>query len=122
MAEALRGVGLTVHTLASVYGEERAQKVPDVEWLALAGANEWVVLMKDDAIRRRPAELAGLTAARVRAFCVTNASLTGEQYAALLVAHRFRIAQRCRRPGPYVVGVYEDGLRQLWPPREHAER
>ncbi len=107
-------MGLTVHTLASVYGEERGQRVSDTEWLALAGEREWVVLMKDDRIRRRPRELAALVAAGLRSFCITNASLTGKQYAERLVAHRHRIIQRRRQPGPFIEGVYEAGLR-LWP-------
>ena len=44
VAEALRAAGLIVHTLASVYGEERGQAVHDEEWLALAGARGWAVL------------------------------------------------------------------------------
>ena len=79
VAEALRATGLTVHTLASLYGGERAQRVADVEWLTLAGERGWAVLMKDDSIRRRPAELEALRAAAVKAFCVTNAGLTGQQ-------------------------------------------
>ena len=56
LAAALRECGLTVHTMASVYGEEEAQKLPDDVWLADAGKRDWIVLLKDDAIRRRPAE------------------------------------------------------------------
>jgi hypothetical protein len=41
----------------------------DTEWLRDAGENGWVVLMKDDKIRYRPAELEALTASGVRAFC-----------------------------------------------------
>ncbi len=116
MADELRAAGLIVHTLTSVYGEERGQTVHDEEWLALAGARGWAVLMKDDSIRRRPAELAALRAAEVKAFCVTNANLSGEEQARRLVAHRHRIVQRCRRPGPFVYGVYDRGVRLLWPP------
>lgn len=116
VADALRAAGLTVHTLASVYGEQPGQHVPDEDWLHLAGSRGWLVLMKDDSIRRRPRELAALREARVRAFCVTNASLTGDEYAALLIRHRHRIVQRGRQGGPYVYGVYPRGLQLLWPP------
>lgn len=71
--------------------------------------------MKDDSVRRRPAELSALRDARVKAFCVTNANLTGEEQARRLVAHRHRIVQRCRQPGPFIYGVYEKDLRLLWP-------
>jgi hypothetical protein len=47
--------------MSSVYGEEPAQKLPDEVWLRDAGANGWIVLTKDDAIRRRPAEREALT-------------------------------------------------------------
>lgn len=120
MAEELRASGLIVHTLASVYGEERGQGVYDEEWLALAGERGWAVLMKDDSIRRRPAELAALHDAGVRAFCVTNANLTGEEQARRLVTQRHRIVQRCRRPGPFIYGVYEKELRLLWSPTDPA--
>jgi hypothetical protein len=94
LAEALRGCGLVVHTLSSVYGEAQGQHVPDEQWLRDAGSNDWVVLMKDDAIRRRPAERDALTEARVRAFCLTNAQLRAAEHTARLSvrARRGRIA------------------------------
>ena len=115
VADALRAEGLTVHTLASVYGEQEGQHVADEDWLRLAGGRGWLVLMKDDSIRRRPRELAAVQDAAVRAFCVTNASLTGAQYAALFVRHHHRIIQWGRHAGPYIYGVYERGLDRLWP-------
>ncbi len=113
VADALTAAGLVVHTLASVYGEEQGQHVPDTAWLERAGAHGWVVLMKDDAIRRRPHETAALREAGVRAFCITNGNLTGETMAALFLRHRHRIAREAQRPGPSVFGVYATGLRRL---------
>ena len=69
---ALRGAGVTVWTLAEIYGERRAQDTEDEEWIALAGERGWAYLSKDDRIRRRPAELQALIDGRVRAFCLTN--------------------------------------------------
>lgn len=65
IVEALRATGLTVHSMADVYGEERAQRLADEVWLRDAGKNDWIVLTKDDAIRRRPAERDALTDAAV---------------------------------------------------------
>jgi hypothetical protein len=64
---ALREVGLITRTLAEVYGEQAAQETDDATWLTLAGERGWVVLCKDDHIRRRPAELQALTDGNVRA-------------------------------------------------------
>jgi hypothetical protein len=115
LAEALRALGFVVHTLASVYGEKVAQGTPDVLWLREAGARGWVVLMKDDAIRRRPAERDALIEAGVRAFCLTNAQLRAVEQTERFVSNRHRIVQQARKPGPYIYGVYEKGLRRLWP-------
>ncbi len=61
--------------MADIYGEERAQLLADEVWLRDAGKNDWIVLTKDDAIRRRPAERDALTEAAVRVFCLTNRSM-----------------------------------------------
>ena len=61
LADAVRGHGYVAHTLSSVYGEQAGQHVPDERWLRDAGVEGWIVLMKDDAIRRRPAERDALT-------------------------------------------------------------
>jgi PIN like domain len=65
---ALRVQGLIVHSMADVYGEEVAQRLADEVWLRDAGQNDWIVLTKDDAIRRRPAERDALMEAEVRVF------------------------------------------------------
>lgn len=103
--EAIRASGFVVHSLASVYGEQEGQSIEDVQWLQDAGDRDWVVLFKDDRIRRRPAELDALVAARVRAFCLTNANLRAEEQAERFTTNIHRIVQRCKRPGPYVYGV-----------------
>ena len=104
-----------VHTLASVYGEHPGQRVNDERWLREAGAQGWVALMKDDRIRRRPAERDALVEAGLRAFCLTNAQLRAAEQTERFVSNRHRIIQQARKPGPYIYGVYEGGLRRLWP-------
>lgn len=101
--------------MASVYGEETAQRLPDEEWLRDAGERDWIVLMKDDAIRRRPAEREALMEGGVRAFCLTNAQLRGAEQAARFVENRHRILRQARQPGPYIYGVYERRIARLWP-------
>jgi uncharacterized protein with PIN domain len=115
IAEGLRACGLTVHTMASVYGEERAQRLADEIWLRDAGARDWIVLTKDDAIRRRPAERDALIEAGVRVFCLTSAQLRGAEQTAQFVENRHRIMRQARKPGPYIYAVYAKGIRRLWP-------
>lgn len=56
IVEGLRKAGLSVHSMAEVYGEKPSQLLADEVWLRDAGKHNWIVLTKDDAIRRRPAE------------------------------------------------------------------
>jgi len=114
--DALRSAGAAVHVMADVYGERIGQDLADAEWLRDAGDKGWVVLMKDDKIRYRPAELEALTTAGVRAFCLTNANLRGVEMAQRFVDQLLKIQRIAREePGPYIYGVYADGVRPLWP-------
>jgi hypothetical protein len=113
--DALRACGLVVHTMASVYGEKVGQGLRDETWLRDVGQRGWVVLMKDDAIRRRPAEREALIEGGVRAFCLTNAQLRGEEQARRFVENRHRILRRARQAGPYIYGVYDGRIQRLWP-------
>jgi hypothetical protein len=115
LAHALGSLGFTIHTMASVYGEHVAQELEDERWLADAGSHGWVVLMKDDAIRRRPAERDALAAANVRAFCLTNAQLRAETQSARFVGNLKRILRQAEKPGPYIYGVYDGYIKRLWP-------
>jgi PIN like domain len=111
----LRVAGLQVQSMAEVYGEDEAQLLADEIWLRDAGASDWVVLTKDDAIRRRPAERDALIEAAVRVFCLTNRNMRAAAQTERFVANRHRILRQASRPGPYIYGVYESGLRRLWP-------
>jgi hypothetical protein len=104
LPDALRALGFVVHTMRSVYGPHAEETVSDVVWLEQAGRAGWVALTKDEAIRRR-----------VRAFCLTNANLTGEQQRDRFLANINCMIQRSRRPGPWICAVYERQLVQIWP-------
>jgi hypothetical protein len=111
----LRADGLRVRSMADIYGERQAQLLADEIWLRDAGENDWVVLTKDDAIRRRPAEREALIAAAVRVFCLTNRNMRAAEQTERFAANRHRILRQARKPGPYIYGVYERGLRRIWP-------
>lgn len=72
-------------------------------------------LMKDDAIRRRPAEREALAEATLRTFCLTNAQLRAEEQSARFVGNLERILRQAEKPGPYIYGVYVGYIRRLWP-------
>ena len=101
--------------MASIYGEQVAQELDDERWLTDAGTHNWVVLIKDDAIRRRPAERDALSEAGVRAFCLTNAQLRAAEQSARFVDNIERILRQVQKPGPYIYGVYNGYIKRLWP-------
>lgn len=109
----LRAAGWELTTLAEHYGIPADEDVPDIEWLTLAGTRGWAVLMKDDRIRRRPAELAALKAAGVHAFCIANANLDTDHQVEILLHHQTHIFQRCAEHGPTLDTLNKSGMRPI---------
>jgi len=110
---ALAALGLIVHTLRSVYGEAVAREIEDEVWLQEAGNRGWIVLAKDERIRRRQNELHAIQTAGVKAFYLTAGGLKGEVQAAIFVKHINRIIQRSRQRGPMIWAVTQAGLRRV---------
>jgi hypothetical protein len=108
---ALRAAGLTVRTLVDVYGTPQDEKVPDSEWLQLAGEHEWPVLMKDTRIRYRPAERAAVLAYGVRAFCLAGGNLKAAVMAEQFLGVIKGIASACQGEGPALFVITQSGMR-----------
>lgn len=100
--------------MASVYGA-REEDVTDAEWLEEAGRRGWVVLTKDERIRRRPMEIEALRRAGARVFCIVNANLRAEEQVARFLANLNRITQASMHPGPYVCAVHKTSVKRIWP-------
>ena len=109
----LRGSGLVVHPLAEVFGVPADESVDDRVWLERVGAERWVVLMKDERIRYRPAERAALLDHGVRAFCLTNGNLPARAMAEHFLASLDRSDPACSHPAPYLNAVNARGLRGI---------
>lgn len=67
VAQALRDAGAKVE----IHDDHFPQTTSDVDWLTEVGKRGWVVLSKDERIRRNRIERGALVAARVRAFFLT---------------------------------------------------
>lgn len=109
----LRAAGLSVHTLADVYGPAEAGRVADSEWLRHAGDRGWPVLMKDQRIRYRAAERAVLAAHGVTAFCLTGDTLTATVMAGHILKALGAIARACASPGPALHVISGSGMRSV---------
>jgi predicted nuclease of predicted toxin-antitoxin system len=73
LADALNASG--VHAIH--HDDVFPEATPDEEWLARAGAENWVVITKDKLIRKRPIERMALKRAKARAFVFTGGNLSG---------------------------------------------
>lgn len=109
----LRAAGLQLVTLAEIYGIPDDETIADVDWLARAGREGWVVLMKDERIRYRPVERAAFIDHEVRAFCLTSGNLRAQDMAGLYIGVLDRLVVACADAGPFLYAVSRQGLRRL---------
>lgn len=73
VAEALRATGAKIE----VHLDHFAGDMPDVEWIPEVARRNWVLITKDQNIRRNPLERTAYEAARLRGFVVTGKDMTG---------------------------------------------
>jgi hypothetical protein len=117
---ALRAKGIRVELLH----EHFDSATRDTAWLAEVGKRGWVVLTKDQRIRRRRVELEALLAANVAAFVLTSGNLTGAATAGAFANAWPRIRKHVRDYAlPFVAAVDATGrVTLLTPARRHADR
>ncbi len=102
VADALRAIGEAVE----IHDDHFASDSPDQKWLAEVGAHAWVVLSKDDRIRRNPVERQALLAAGVAAFFLGRSDLRGDQMASAFRAALPAMKKALRRfATPFIAGV-----------------
>lgn len=117
---ALREKGIKVELLH----EHFELSTSDVDWLAEVGRRGWVVLTKDQRIRRRDAEFRALTGAGVAAFVLTAGNMTGTKMAEAFVRAYPRIQKALRSYSPpFIAAVDASGnVRMLTTADRHAAR
>jgi hypothetical protein len=122
-------MGWSVITMAEHYGESTAATLGDPPWLEDCGENGWVALSKDvSMIKRQPGgaltpQLSVIKTRAIRVFMVMSQTLTADQQ-----IERFRQHDRAiqnilqSRPGPFVYGLFSDGMREIWPKQSQTTR
>ena len=107
VADALRAAGATVQ----VHIDHFAQSAPDVEWIPEVGARNWVLITKDQNIRRNPLERAAYEGASLRGFVVTGTDMSGSELAQLLVRCLPGMVRRVAgRKGPLLFTISAGGV------------
>jgi len=80
----------------------------DQEWLAIAGAQGWIVLMRDQRVKHRALEIQSLRDARVGAFVLTAGQATAQTTAAVILSKLQKIvniSRSERKPFLYTLGT-----------------
>ena len=98
VADALRLVGL----LVEIHDDHFPTDTKDEVWIAEVGRRGWIILTKDEAIRKRPQELAAVKAFDACVFALTYQDLSGPTMAAIFVKHLKRMKNLARsHPHPF---------------------
>lgn len=79
---ALRAAGIAFEA----HRDHFAHDTPDPIWLDVVGRNGWLVLTRDQNIRRKPDELRALRAAGVILFALTSGNLSAQETADIVIA------------------------------------
>jgi len=99
-----------------IHDDHFAPDARDEEWLAVAGKRHWLVLTKDERLRRRPLELDTLLRAGVRAFVLTARNMKGPEIGQAFARARDAMEDlvRRRRGRAFIASVTRHGqVRQL---------
>ena len=83
----------------------------DTEWIPAIAQRDWVLITKDQHIRRNPLERAAYESARLRGFVVTGKGLSGKELGELLVRCLDGMVRRAHnRPGPLMFAISRTGV------------
>lgn len=109
LPRALGDIGYPVTTMADYYGEDVGQRLPDVEWIPDVTGAGLVIFSKDGGLKTSP-ESDAIAAAGSRVFLLPDTQAPAAEMIDRYVRNRFRIAQRSRKPGPYIYMVRPNSL------------
>lgn len=102
LGDALLGAGIRF----VAHHQRFAPDTPDTEWLGVAGREGWLVLTRDQNIRRRPHELAAVKAAGVCMFVLAQGNLSAAETAGIVTGawpRMQRAARGARRPAIFTL-------------------
>lgn len=115
VADALRGAGFIVHTLASIYGDDHEQWVENDRWIRDGAANGWCLLSKNKRIRYVDVQTTAVRESKARVFILAKQSLRGEEQVAWFLTNLPAIVAASTLEGPYIYRVYSDHIERWWP-------
>jgi predicted nuclease of predicted toxin-antitoxin system len=108
----LRETGLNVE----FHSEHFKDDADDPAWISEVGRRGWIILTKDKAIQRIPAELQAVKAAKVRMFSLPSGNMTGEEMAKLFIKSLSLMARFLKdHPAPFIARLTQSGVKLVYP-------
>jgi hypothetical protein len=106
VAEALRAAGARVEVHLDYFRGD----MPDTEWIPEVSRRGWVLITKDQNIRRNPLERAAYQAAKLRGFVATGKDMNAKELGELLIRCLPGMVRRAAgRPGPLLFTISRGG-------------
>lgn len=106
----LREAGWDARTLAEEYGDERAQRMRDEEWIAAGTESGFVLLAKDHRVASRPLEALAIYMHDARVVAFAKGELTAGAMADLCLQHESAIHRLAGVHPPFVFSLSTRGL------------
>jgi len=107
VAEALRAAGAKVE----VHLDHFPGNTPDIDWIPEVARRAWVLITKDQYIRRNPLERAAYESVKLRGFVATGKDMNAKELGDLLVRCLPGMVRRAAgRKGPLLFTISRTGV------------
>lgn len=106
----LRDAGWDARTLAEEYGDKRAQRMSDEEWIGAGAIAGYFLLAKDHRIAARPLEAHAIYAHEARVVVFARGDLSAGQMGDMCLQYCEQIIRLAAAPGPFVFSLAAHGL------------
>jgi hypothetical protein len=114
----LRGENWDATTLSELFGDDRAQRMADEEWIGTGAEGGYLLLTKDHRIANRPLEARAIYMNEARVIAFARGDMTAEQMGDICLTFADAIHRLARVSGPFVRSLSQSGLRNKrlnWP-------
>ncbi|HEX3550880.1 MAG TPA: hypothetical protein VHT53_10915 [Candidatus Elarobacter sp.] len=108
--DAIRALGIRVE----IHDDHFSRDEDDTVWLSYCGANGWIVLTKDERIRRDPSEIRAVAASGAHAIFIGRQDVTAEQMIADLMPALPKLLRKMSLAGEPLFAVIHKGGRVDW--------
>lgn len=108
----LREAGWHACTLAEVYGDDRAQRMRDEEWIAEGTRGGFLLLAKDHRVASRPLEAQAIYMNDARVIAFARGEITAGVMGDLCLEHERSIHRLVQASPPFVMSLSERGIRR----------